>query len=156
MFTTKFLLFIIGCWAPDVRPPEPELSPRELEAQEEGKKFQQAGSLQPKPEDSAQVQNDEPETPQDAQKEEQTDSNPQPKPEKLTKEKKIPEQRYPFSTTTIQEVALLGHGGGQIMLIPTGSDIDILEKQDTRYHIICKDCSPNRPRQAGFISLDSL
>ena len=145
MITTFLLFFFTGCWAPEVKPPEPKLSPRELSALEQSEKPQRSQpSTNPTRSSSKEPIAEEPITE-----------------ESITEEIETPEPTaiktvYPFSTTTKQEVSLMGHGGGQIMLIPVGSNIDILEKQDSRYHVICKDCSPNRPRQAGFISLDSL
>ena len=135
MIATFFLLLITGCWAPEVKPPEPKLSPRELNVVEPAEKKQPS---QP-PTDPV------------------VSSSKEPLQEETTiPESTVLETQYPFSTTTTQKISLMGHGGGQIMLIPTGSKIDVLEKKDSRYHIICKDCSPNRPRQAGFISSDAL
>ena len=140
MIATFFLLLITGCWAPEVKPPEPKLSPRELNALEQSEKPQRSQpSTNPTRSSSKEPIAEEP----------------------ITEEIETPEPTaiktvYPFSTTTKQEISLMGHGGGQIIVIPIGSNIDILEKQDSRYHVICKDCSPNRPRQAGFISIESF
>lgn len=151
MLTTFFISSIIACWAPEIQPPEPELSPREKEALENGGEFHQAETSFKQVSPSEAQEEIISQAERASSKEDSARENEQP----IT-QKKEPEVRYPFSTITTREIALSGHGGGQIMLIPIGSNIDILEKQPSRYHIICKNCSPNRPRQAGFIEIDAL
>ena len=142
MIATTPLFLSIGCWAPEVKPPEPKLSPRELAAKEYRETVQ---VTVPQP-----------------QKEPDTDPSPS-KTEDLSgialehsEQTQRQEKRYPYSTTTSRETTLFGHGGGQIMTIQAGSTVDVLKKQDDRILIMCKNCSPNRPRQAGFILAEAL
>ena len=167
------ILLTIACWAPEVKAPEPKLSPRERAAQEEGTEFQPASQdtdsfpkAESPPTDSdiqASKNTEDTETTEAVMQNPElqpTEENPIAEENATEKsagpEKKEPPRNYPYSTKTKEEIPLLGRGGGQIMLIPAGSTIDVLEKKETGLHIICQDCAPNRPRQAGFIALDAI
>jgi hypothetical protein len=164
------IFLTIACWAPEVKAPEPKLSPREIASLEEGTERQsasQAKDIAPKPEPpptdtdieaskETEDTNSVEENPEAQEVETEEPETQEVEPNPIEPEKKEPPRNYPFSTKTKVDIPLLGRGGGQIIIIPAGSSIDVLEKQETGLHIICVDCSPNRPRQAGFIALDAI
>ena len=171
------IFLTIACWAPEVKAPEPKLSPREIASLEEGTVRQSASqelaSLpmpEPPPTDTdieASKETEDTNSVDEYPEAQDVEPNPiepetqevqieEPETQEVEPEKKVPPRNYPFSTKTKVDIPLLGRGGGQIIMIPAGSRIDVLEKQETGLHIICVDCSPNRPRQAGFIAFDAI
>ena len=62
-------------------------------------------------------------------------------------------QTYPIDGTVIQDgISLTGPGGHSILNIKhKGTSVKILEERDEHYRVICIQCDPNRPFQAGFL-----
>ena len=139
------LITTLACWAPEVEPPAPKLSPREQEALEQGEEFQQADT-QNRPPEFNKTEQVEPTEKHEPQKEEPT----------IKQEEPEPKMQFPFSMVLETETSLLGHGGGMIMQMPVGANLDVLEETAKGFRVICKHCSPNRPFQAGFISKEAL
>ena len=138
------LLFaLVGCSAPEVRPPEPSPSPRELGTL--GISNAQADSLpapaqtiEPPPEEQFQAP---------ASTSEKADATQQPSTEVIS-------ISFPAQGKTLQEnIALTGPGGRDILTLERSDlSIQVLEDTGDRYRVICLHCDPDRPYQAGFIA----
>jgi hypothetical protein len=157
------ILFTLGCSAPEVKPPEPSPSPRDLAGM--GISSAQASPVQ-KPEerseenevtsnkeDFSSVQEDN-NTP-DAQEDDGnvvTDTTPN-----TDKEGPINLQ-FPFSAwTKSANISLQGPGGRDIAIIPRQfARVKVLGEKGEHYRIICLGCNNKRPFQAGFIEKENL
>ena len=145
-------LLSVGCWAPEVRPPEKKKSPAEL-----------AGLAISTASASANI---DPSNTSIAETVNENDIEPQtlePKSEKPTIPSEMNEAKmsYPFrGILTESSVPLLGHGGGTILEIESNGtsriEIEVLEKRNGLYRVICKNCNQQFPFQAGWIDTDFI
>ena len=149
-----FLLsFSFGCWAPEVEPPAPKLSPAEIA----GISIATASasslgtdSMRHIPSQQALVDPTERNTPE-----------PDPVPSADLQAPKENLQTFPYQAKIRGDsVPLLGHGGGTILLLTSDkmstATIEVLEEQNGKARVLCRGCSPSHPYQAGWISMDYI
>ncbi len=138
-------LLLSGCWAPEVIPPEKRKSPAELT----GLAIATASAS---PIETPKTDESIPFIPNEPSVNEHSNDAPQ-----IPSEEHIETVTFPFKgVLTNSSVPLLGHGGGVIMNIKTVDrqelfEIEVLEKKDNMYHVICKNCNEQFPFQAGWI-----
>ena len=141
-----------GCWAPEVEPPAPKLSPAEITGISIA--TASASALDPNlkrhiPSQQARV------VPQSLNSAESPtivqDSTAQ-----MEQQKVFP---YPANIDA-DNVPLLGHGGGTILMLTSkelsAATIEVLEEHNGKARVICRGCSPSHPYQAGWISMDYI
>ena len=142
-----------GCWAPEVESPAPKLSPAEIAGMSIA--TASASSLEPSsmrhiPSQQALI------APQQRSANEETSEAPQDSPVPLDNQKSFPYE----AQIQGENVPLLGHGGGTIMMLSTNelktATLEVLEERDGKAHVLCRGCSPSHPYQAGWISMDYI
>ena len=149
-----FLCFLsYGCWAPEVEPPAPKLSPAEIA----GISIATASASSLGTESVRQI-------PSQQALVDPTQRN-------TPKQDTIPSadlqtpaanlQTFPYQATIRGDnVPLLGHGGGTILLLTSDkirtANIEVLEEQNGKVRVLCRGCSPSHPYQAGWISMDYI
>lgn len=151
------ILFIcslsFGCWAPEVEPPAPKLSPAEIT----GISIATASasslgtdSMRHIPSQQALV---------DPTQRKTLEQDPVPSAELQAPVENL--QVFPYQATIQGDsVPLLGHGGGTILLLTSdtikSAAIEVLEEQNGKARVLCRGCSPSHPYQAGWISMDYI
>ena len=146
-----------ACWAPEVEPPAPKLSPAEIA----GLSIATASASSLNPEDSPKNKANFP-----------SEGNVKPNTITPTQSERIPNEPqdvtieetvkvFPYQATIHgSDVPLLGHGGGVILRLTEASTqsavIEVLEEQAGKARVLCRGCSKSHPFQAGWISLDYL
>ena len=141
-------ILVTGCWAPEVQPPEKKKSPAEL-----------AGLAISSASASPTLEHDSTSPPSDKIREVSIPETI--KTSTIPSENIITDVSYPFKgILTGTSVPLLGHGGGEILQIQTDStsniEIEVLEKRNDRYRVICKNCNKQFPFQAGWIDSEFI
>ena len=145
-------LLSVGCWAPEVRPPEKKKSPAELA----GLAISTANASTTIESSNSSV----PEAVIEDNIEPQTLETRTEKPT-IPSEMNETEISFPFrGILTEVSVPLLGHGGGTILEIDNNGtsriEIEVLEKRNGLYRVICKNCNVQFPFQAGWIDTDFI
>jgi len=142
-----------ACWAPEVEPPAPKLSPAEIA----GLSIATASASSLAPDDTM-----------DAQVGVSSQSKTGPKvhtePQPIVEQENTTVEQvkvFPYKATIIgKDVPLLGHGGGVILrlteTVTQSAVIEVLEEQAGKARVLCRGCSTSHPFQAGWISLDYL
>ena len=137
------LISTSGCSAPEVRPPEPSPSPRELGTL--GIANAQAGSLS----SSSRTEEATPsekglEEPPPQENQEDSQQPPEPQNQPIS---------FPAEGKTLQENMVLTGPGGRAILTLTklNQSVQVLEELGERYRVICRQCDPKRPFQAGYL-----
>ena len=149
------LLCFLGtaCWAPEVEPPSPKLSPAEIAGLSIA--TASASSL-----DSSEVRH----IPSQA-KETARPQQPKSQPASLSNSEEsvdtIEANVFPYQATLEgDEIPLLGHGGGTILTLTrkeiVNATIEVLEEKNGQVRVLCRGCSPSHPYQAGWISTDYI
>lgn len=143
------LLLSTGCWAPEVEPTTPKKSPAEI-----------AGLAIASAEASAPTQPTP--SPQDLYAQEMTQKRTSTTPTDATVVEELEKlEVYPFQATLSGENAsLLGHGGGIILTLELDvmkqAQIEVLERKEDFYRVICQNCTETHPFQAGWIQHSEL
>jgi hypothetical protein len=145
-----FLLLSTGCWAPEVAPTTPKKSPAEIA----GLAISSAEASPPsRPMATPQeLHSQETQSVQQASPTEGSVAPVKPSEAPLT---------YPFQATLVGSSAtLLGHGGGAILTIQAETiglaQIQVLERKEDFYRVICQHCTKTHPFQAGWIQHSEL
>jgi hypothetical protein len=133
-FYTLYSLLIFGCSAPEVKPQGPTPSPRDL------------ATLGISSAKASPIEHNEPEK------------------ELLVKPADLENKyeptnliQYPRKATTVgSSVSLEGPAGKEIMSVTTDLELQVLEKREERYRVICIQCDSSRPYQAGFINKSNV
>ena len=153
-FSIFLLCFLCtGCWAPEVEPPSPKLSPAEiagLSIATASASSLDSTEMRPIPsqaKETAKPQNNRQELVEVSEREEAVTT--------------VEEQVFPYQAKLEgDEVPLLGHGGGTILTLTkketVSATIEVLEEQNGKVRVLCRGCSSSHPYQAGWISTDYI
>ena len=143
-----------ACWAPEVAPPAPKLSPAEIA----GLSIATASASSLDSTEMRHIPSQGKETGNsDQSTKNQTSNFSEPK-DTVTS---IEPSTFPYQARLKgDEVPLLGHGGGTILTLTSkeisSATIEVLEEQNGKVRVLCRGCSPSHPYQAGWVSIDYI
>jgi len=142
-----------ACWAPEVEPPTPKLSPAEIA----GLSIATASASSLDSTEHRPIPSQTKETDKHNKiKSLPTNVNQSEGSGETRKENVFPYQ----ATLEGEKVPLLGHGGGTILTLTpkelVNATIKVLEEKNGQVRVLCRGCSPSHPYQAGWISKDYI
>ena len=142
-----------GCWAPEVEPPAPKLSPAEIAGMSiatASASALDANSMRHIPSQQALV------TPLQRKSSDQSSETDHESTKPIEKQTIFPYK----AKIKGDDVPLLGHGGGTILLLTSeelhSATVEVLEEQQGKARVLCRGCSASHPYQAGWISMDYI
>lgn len=153
IYLTCFLC--TACWAPEVEPPSPKLSPAEIA----GLSIASASASSLESNELRHIPSQDKEMRKPEQKSKAQPLKPETSDEDVLST--IEPLVFPYQARLIgDDVPLLGHGGGTILTLSRkqlkGATIEVLEEQNEKVRVLCRGCSTSHPYQAGWISIDYI
>lgn len=147
------LNLLIACSAPEVMPPERQLSPAELGAKGSVSIIentpQEEASIAPP---QANVEDEADKTIRPDNKDPQSEKTNVPPPPPSELEDLTP----PYTAWTRDESAIRGPGGAVLFTVRSGTRVEVLQKNNNNLQILCSGCLSPRENHGGWISLFEL
>ena len=147
-----------ACWAPEVEPPTPKLSPAEiagLSIATASASSLDSTEMRPIPSQAKETLKPQQNKRVSVEVKDKTSTI------EVREDDSIDANAFPYQATLDgDEVPLLGHGGGTILTLGKeeliSATIEVLEEKNGKVRVLCRGCSSSHPYQAGWISTDYI